>query len=408
MKLTDRRLYQAANLEDFVFRFYFREEDSPTRRIAKREVEGLIAAGFVAPDIEQIFGVDTSDWDGNVNFQVFKDYGGKFAYIKCIDGTVPSKYWAANNQRAIEAGLLNTVYGWLYPDNRVSCVLQARAYHNLIKGARLSLPPVIDFEWTKYAGIQANPTYTDLDKWVTEFIHVSGVKPLLYSAAGYMNLFGAMPIGLRAKFAGFIWASYGGLQPIYPKGFGAPYNVWQFSANGDALTLCPGDRNKKELDLNYMNADFYARYKSEVPTQPPTEPEGDSMATNKVTVTWDDGARERREPRVQSGIDTFRSILLDNSVHYSDFDVVPDANEPMNPDKKWIKLQSGWYIATRYPSSSGVVQRAIVESVTPPPVDPDPAEGYEVETLEFVLTDKLTGKRYRGTIGGLTLIEETA
>jgi hypothetical protein len=45
--------------------------------------------------------------------------------------------------------------------------------------------------------------------------------------------------------------------------------------------------------------------------------------------------------------------------------------------------------------------------VTPPPVDPDPADGYEVETLEFVIVDKLTGKRYRGTIGGLTLVEET-
>jgi len=64
-------------------------------------------------------------------------------------------------------------------------------------------------------------------------------------------------------------------------------------------------------------------------------------------------------------------VLLDNSVHYSDYDEVPDSNDPSNVNKRWIKLQSGWYIATRYPPSSGTIyQRALVEPIaTPPPAN---------------------------------------
>lgn len=98
--------------------------------------------------------------------------------------------------------------------------------------------------------------------------------------------------------------------------------------------------------------------------------DGGIMAKNKVTVTWNDGARERQKPRVSTA-DTYGAILADNSVHYSDFDVVNDLDDPINPDKKWIQLQSGWYIAVRYPSGSGLVERAIVEPISPPSNGPD-------------------------------------
>ena len=93
--------------------------------------------------------------------------------------------------------------------------------------------------------------------------------------------------------------------------------------------------------------------------------DGGIMAKNKVTVTWNDGARERKTPSINSTV--IGIILADNSVHYSDFDVVNDLDDPTNLDKKWIQLQSGWYIAVRYPSSGGLIERAIVEPITTPP-----------------------------------------
>jgi GH25 family lysozyme M1 (1,4-beta-N-acetylmuramidase) len=384
MILTDRRLRRAQNLEDLVFRFYYRDEDNPPRRIAIREIEGLLGQGFTAPDNAQIWGIDISDWDGNVNLQVSCDAGAKFAFIKAMDGTIPAKYWTANNARAIEADLPHAPYAWLYPDNRVSCTLQARAYWELIKNTYFELPPVIDFEWTRYAGLQANPTYADLDRWVTEFIRVSGIKPILYSAAGYMNQFGVMPEYLRQKFAGVWWAAYG-VGCVYPYGF-TSYDCWQFSSFGDALTLAPGDRDKRELDLNYMTPTFYSRYVGEIPQQ-----EGNTMAKNKVTITYSGGARERQGPHATGN---YGVILPPASVHYSDFDPIDDMDFPGDLDRKWIKLQSGWYVATRYPSSSGVTERCRVEAI---PVAPAPADEITV-SIEADIVATFNGKPYHGVV----------
>ena len=244
--------------QDFLFRLRFREDDNRTRRAAVRE-SVFYAAGFVAPDTERIWGPDISHYDGNVDLKKTKDFGASFVIIKGMDGTIPTKYYKENRARAIDAGLLYAPYAWLYPDRLLSCKAQAQAFWNWIKDVPTTLPPCLDFEWTSWAGKPANPNYSDLEKWVSWFTLSSGMRPILYSAAGFLNPLGRMPDSLRSMFAGIWLASYGGLQPTYPFGMNK-WDMWQFSANGDALLLCPGDRNKKELDLNYMTAEFYAVY----------------------------------------------------------------------------------------------------------------------------------------------------
>jgi len=111
---------------------------------------------------------------------------------------------------------------------------------------------------------------------------------------------------------------------------------------------------------------------------------GEPMAKNKVTITWDSGAREREKPRVNA-VDKYRNLLLDNTVHYSEFDPVPDMDDPTNADKRWIQLQSGWWVAVKYPSSSGIIERAKVEAVTEDPPTPAPhvVEVYVDGLLEY-------------------------
>jgi GH25 family lysozyme M1 (1,4-beta-N-acetylmuramidase) len=260
MRLTDRRLYQAKNLEDFRFRLHYRDEDNRTRRGAARETVFYATGTFVPPDTNRIWGVDVSGrWDGLVDFSVTAAYGAKFSISKAVDGTAPTPYWKENNQSAYDAGLLNGSYGWLYPDKHINCTLQAQAYWDLIRDAGLRLPPAVDWEWTKFAGVQANPNYDDLRKWLAAFIRISGIKPILYTAAGYVALFGAVPADILAMLSGVWVASYGGTQPSMPKGI-TSWDMWQFTANGDALALAPGNQGKRELDLNYMTQDFYDRY----------------------------------------------------------------------------------------------------------------------------------------------------
>jgi GH25 family lysozyme M1 (1,4-beta-N-acetylmuramidase) len=385
MRLTDRRLYQARNLEDFAFRYWLRDEDNQRRRNATREIAGLVGAGFVAPDVTKIWGPDVSDWDGAVNFQIVKDFGADFAIIKAMDGTVPTRYWEVNHQRANDCGLPHGPYAWLYPDNRVNCTLQAKAYYNLIKDAKIQLPPVIDFEWTRYAGVQANPNYTDLRRWVAPFIQVSGVKPILYSAAGYMNMFGRMPDDLRAMFAGFHFASYGGTRPVYPTGF-TEYDLWQFTASGDALALCPGDRNKKELDLNYMTEAFYQQYIGGI-TEPPQEPE--EGTTMKYKVIWSSGCNIRPAANTNN---TATGVIPNGT----EFDVTTRFIPPGKTEEQelWGQTLAGW-VALTYNSQP----RAVLAS-TPPT---EPAAEY-VADFDVTLTAP-DGTVYVGTLAGLRLRE---
>jgi GH25 family lysozyme M1 (1,4-beta-N-acetylmuramidase) len=255
---------------------------------------------FVTPNPERVWGIDISGrWDGNVDFSATKRAGASFVIIKCIDGTVPTRLWKENRQRAIGAGLFVGDYAWLYRDGDVSCKGQALATWNLIENEPRQIPIAIDFEWTKFMGSASNPDYSDLDKWVTEFTRLSGYKPGFYSAAGYMNDFGVMPLSLRRKFAYFWVANYGVLQPGMPRGFDAQdWQFWQFAATGDATVIAPSDTGKLETDLNYWNGDlpsFRQYFNLDAAPDEPTEPEPGAIMAD-YQIVWDNGANERKGP----------------------------------------------------------------------------------------------------------------
>lgn len=60
---------------------------------------------------------------------------------------------------------------------------------------------------------------------------------------------------------------------------------------------------------------------------------------HKVTIISPFGCRERKSPTINSA---FGATLQPNTVHYA------DELEIVNSEGMWIKLQSGWYIATYY------------------------------------------------------------
>lgn len=364
MKLTDRRLYQARSLEDFLFRLDFNDADNTRQNDNMRAFVGQV---FVTPDKSKIWGVDISGrWDGNVNFAPTVHAGAKFVIGKAIDGTVPTACFQENNQRAIKAGLMNGAYAWLYRDRNVSCRSQAQAYYNIIRDAKLKLPPVIDFEWTRYAGQQADPDYTDLDRWVTEFIRISGTKPILYSAAGYMNKFGRMPSTIRLKFAGFWWASYGGLS--LPMGF-TDWDMHQFSANGDAQLLCPGDLGKRELDLNYMTEAFYEQLGGA--TEPP-EP-GETMTQwYRVNTT---GLNIRNEPR--AGATDIGDLYMNDRIETEGA-----------PTNGWGHVVRMWRVGAAAPvAMDGWCSLAYCVAIAPPVVTPPPPAEVAPAELTLRLSD---------------------
>lgn len=287
MKLTDPRLYQARNLQDFRFRLGF-VENSRERNTQEflgelykgADLESRLTSVLVMPDQLRTWLTDHSDWDGNVDFAPMRAMGARGTWIKAMEGTVRSRRYVDNTVRAKAEGLAVAPYHWLHQNAKVNAKLQAQEFWKFVQPYAGKLPPMVDFEWTNFAGQPANPSYLDLDIWVTEFTRISGIKPVWYSAGGYVNLWGRMPAALRAKFAGFVVANYGVLVPNMPLGFGLDdWDFWQFAASGNAEVISPNDAGKKEVDLIYsdlIHAVFDNKYGVLNPVPNP-EPNGDPM-----------------------------------------------------------------------------------------------------------------------------------
>ena len=209
-----------------------------------------ISGALIQPDYTRVWGIDISGrWDGIVDLSVTKALGASFVFIKGVDGSIPTRYYKENYNKAREVGLSVAPYAWLYRNANVSCVAQARALHDLNQKYPPVLPSVIDFETTKYMGAVSNPDFSDLDKWVTEWLRLGNPNPLIYSGKYYMDQYGRMGETLKAKFIGLWLAAYGTNNPRNP--FGWEWEYHQQSAEGDAQLIAPGSLDKKELDLDY-------------------------------------------------------------------------------------------------------------------------------------------------------------
>lgn len=211
-----------------------------------------LTTGLIQPDYSRTWLIDISPWDGVVDLTITKGLGCAGVWIKGVDGTVNSKYFPENYNKAVQVGLARSSYAWLYRNANVSCVAQAQAFDTLLNKYPPSaeLLPVVDFETTKYGGVYSNPDFTDLRKWLTEYLRLGNPKPLLYSGKYYMDQFGQIPADVKGMLAGLFIAAYGSLNPLLPFGW-TSYEYHQFAATGDAEVIAPGDVGKKELDLTY-------------------------------------------------------------------------------------------------------------------------------------------------------------
>lgn len=286
------------NKEHIRFYYGFTENRRP------RSTKSLLSL-LVEPDYSTVWGTDHSDWDGNVDFRTTKALGSRFVFIKAMEGTVASRYYVPNTLAAKATGLLAAPYHWLHKNSNVSCKLQALKVWERTSPYTTALPLMLDFEWTRYMGQQANPTYTDLDIFVTEYTRLSGVKPLLYSAAGYMNQFGKIPDWLLKKFSGLVIASYGGL--TLPIGI-TTYEFHQFTDEGDAEKISPNDAGKKEVDLIKFNGtvfQFTQRYGGDPDDTPIPDDE------EPMTITYTGKVKDTAtvNPRVRVQADTAASVV---------------------------------------------------------------------------------------------------
>ena len=192
---------------------------------------------------------DISHWTGIVNMDVMATKTDA-VIIKCLDGTVQSRYFVENYTAAKAKGIQVSAYQWLYPGNKVSVRKQAETLTGLLNQYPVDFGPFIDFEWTTYGGQPANPNASDLYGMLEYFNELNGWYPGIYTAKGYWDRYGNKETYWRDKI---LWiANYDVLSPAIP----APWTtwiLWQYTPSGPAEEYGVDPEFQKGIDLNRFN-----------------------------------------------------------------------------------------------------------------------------------------------------------
>ena len=172
------------------------------------------AGELFADSHEQVKGIDVSQWQGKVRWEVVKHSGISFGYAKATGGITCTDPEFVNNWNGMrEAGMPRGAYHFFYahdaPQKQAENFIGA-LQKNTVKPD--DLPPVLDLEITdKMSKAQiAERAFV----WLQVVEKALGKKPILYTDPGFANEYLTDP-----KFADYrLWvADYGVDKPTLPQ-----------------------------------------------------------------------------------------------------------------------------------------------------------------------------------------------
>lgn len=184
---------------------------------------GLILLPHEAdPDQWEVFGVDVSSYQGEVDWPVLAGQGVDFAFIKATEGSVlQDKQFAANWAGARAAGIRTGAYHFLSYDSPGET--QADNFISVVPVTEGALPPVVDIEF--YGPYLEDPPDREhvrsiLDPLLERLEEHYGVKPILYVT--YRSYYRYLAGGGYGDYP--VWCS----SPIiFPPVLG--WDFWQYS-----------------------------------------------------------------------------------------------------------------------------------------------------------------------------------
>jgi lysozyme len=176
-----------------------------------------------------ILGIDISKWNGNWDADKAKQAGATFVFIKSSQATFTDIKFAANWEKAKDAGLLRGAYH--YMDYAKPAVDQANYFADLLQNDPGELPPVVDYEQVR---TDNNPSialgflrdFLNQMKTRTELYENANIKcPMIYTGQGFWVTYGDQTqpdYWLQFPLWVAHWTTASG--PLMP----APWTLWQF------------------------------------------------------------------------------------------------------------------------------------------------------------------------------------
>ncbi len=201
-------------------------------------------------DSDHRFGIDVSEWQGDIDFDVVRDAGCEFVIMRVgwsFKGELHiDKKFTQNLERAKMAALPIGIYLFSYDNNEEDLKAALSQMFELIEGEELELP--IIFDWENFLNYQEyqmsfeelNYLYDVFEKEVT----AKGYESMLYGSKYYLeNIWGEKedrPVWL-AHYANYTTYAY-------------PYDYWQVSDQGKIDGIDgPVDFNIKMIKKNYSS-----------------------------------------------------------------------------------------------------------------------------------------------------------
>lgn len=187
----------------------------------------------------QVFGVDVSTYQGDVDWPALRAQGVDFAFIKATEGSsLQDRQFSANWENAQAAGVRVGAYHFFSYDSPGET--QADNFISMVPVTAGALPPVVDIEFygDKLENLPDKAHVKSvLDPLLRRLEEFYGVKPILYVTYRSYALY------LREGYEAYpLWVSRPLLAP-----FDKNWSFWQYSHSAE---LEGYDGAERRIDLN--------------------------------------------------------------------------------------------------------------------------------------------------------------
>lgn len=209
----------------------------------------LLFPNEAEPKAYELFGVDVSSYQGEVDWPKLAEQGVDFAFIKATEGSGHTdRYFAANWENAGRAGVTAGAYHFFSYDSPGET--QADNFIAAVPLTEEMLPPVVDIEY--YGTYLTHPmgkeeTWAILDPLLAGLEEHYGVKPILYvTYESYLRYIAGADYGDYP-----LWFSFPVVAPL------ANWTFWQYSHTA-RLEGYVGSEEKIDLNVFRGTAEEFA------------------------------------------------------------------------------------------------------------------------------------------------------
>lgn len=253
-----------------------------------------------------MYGLDLSEHNGNVDFQALKDKGNKFVILRCGYGSADNQkdkkfeyYYKQAKKHGFHVGAY--IYGYALDTN--GALQEAKACLKWLKGKQFDMPIYYDMEDTdgykKRNGMPSNATLSAICETFCNYMEKQGYYVGIYACESWLK---NQLSSVVSKNKYDLWCAKWGANNVTPQSdMSNTYRLHQFT-NMYSLSGKRFDRNVLYYDYpKLLKERGFNGYKSGSVTEP-TKKTIEELANEVIRGKWGNGA-ERVRRLTQAGYD---------------------------------------------------------------------------------------------------------